>query len=138
MQKKLAKAIKNTEKSSKASSRKGIDKIDKQYSFNRLLGNRVNEVLRIKGFEDVSNINPDIETVKSPKLFDASNKLDFRTLFLKKNISKELTAKKSPHILKHKKQKSMEDIPKVLRTSLFDSTSKKKMIGSAVSSQLKL
>lgn len=105
MQKKLAKAIKNTEK---ASSRKGIDKIDKQYSFNRLLGNRANEVLRIKGFEDVSNINnPDMETTKHHKLFDASTKLDFRTLFLKKNISKELTAKKSPQIFKHKKQKSM-------------------------------
>lgn len=86
MQRRLAKAIKNT---SRVTARKGIDRIDKQYSFNRLIGSRLDQIVGIKSFDDVSNINvPENQSPKCTKLLDASTRLDFRTMFLKKNIPK--------------------------------------------------
>lgn len=56
MQKKLAKAIKNS-KANNATPRTILDKIDRQYSFNCLVNNKGNQIDNLKGLEDVSNIN---------------------------------------------------------------------------------
>ena len=85
MQKKLAKAIKNNNNTPKAR----LQKIDRQYSFNKFLGNNHNEAVNIKEFNNLSNIyTPDSENIKPFKIFDASTKLDFKTMFLKKNTHK--------------------------------------------------